>query len=252
MAIKVNPVNFVVAQNSGLVLHAAKSTQLIAKGIQGLGLMLGFTMDTITVVEMGRRIALVIPSGGSYEPTVVNSNFVPGDPSQTELQQAALNSTLINDARQYIKMGCSFSAPDLISDPASGFYVGSYTDPSVDSPSGLYTNSISLMAAGPFCLFVAHKTGTDLSYVAATRTLSSASSDFVDLGFEAGDTAILDYMTVSTDPKFLQIESVTASTIVFTDAVGDIADLTDFSGIATTALHAATPTPVSGFASGCD
>lgn len=252
MAIKVNPVNFVVAQNSGLVLHAAKTTELIARGIQGLGLLLGFTMDTITVVEMGRRIALTIPSGGTYEPTTVNSNFVPGDPSQAELMLASLNSTLINDARQYIKMGCSFTAPDLISDPASGFHVGSYTDPSVDSPSGLYTNSVSIMPAGPFCLFIAHKTGTDLSYVTATRTLTSAAADFVTLGFEAGDTAILDHLDATTDPRFVQLESVSASTIVFAEDIGDEALIPDFSGIATTALHSATPTPVSGFAATCD
>lgn len=252
MAIKIAAVNFVVAQNSALVLHAAKTNEAIAKGIQGLGLLLGFTMDTITVVEMGRRIALVVPSGGTHEPSTVNSNFVPGDPTQAELMVAAINSTKIADARQYVRMGCDFSAPDLISDPASGFHVGSYTDPSVDSPAGLYTNSVSFLPAGPFCLFVAHKTGTDLSYVTATRTMTSAAADFVTSGFEAGDTAILDHLDASTDPRFVKIESVTASEIVFAEDVGDEALIPDFSGIATTALHSATPTPVSGFVTTCD
>jgi len=107
------------------------------------------------------------------------------------------------------------------------------------------------LPAGPFALFIAHKVGTDLSYVTLTRTLTSAGSDFITSGFEVGDTAILDHLDASTDPRFVEIESVSATEIVFAEDVGDEALIPDFSGIATTALHGATPNPVSGYAAEC-
>jgi len=251
MALKANPVNFVLAQNAAVVLHAGKSTEKLVRGLQGMGLCLGFTMETQTIAEMGRRIALKAPSGGEYEETTVNYNFIPGDASLEEFRDAAINSTKLNDIRLYVKQGCDFSAPDLISDSASGLYVGSMSDPSVDSPNGLFTGSLNYMPGGAFVLFIAHKVGVDLTYTAATRTLASASSDFVSAGFEEGDTLILDYAD-DNDPLYLQAASVSAGSIVFTEDVGDVATLSsDFSGIATTALHGATPLVVTGY-SGID
>jgi len=252
MAIKVNPVNFVLAQNAAVVLHARKSDELLVRGLQGMGLLLGFTMETQTVVEMGRRIALTVPSGGAYEQTEVNYNFIPGDASLEEFRNASINSTKINDVRLYIKQGCDFTAPDLISDPASGLYVGSMSDPRVDNPNGLFTGSLSYMPGGAFVLFIAHIAGITLDYTASTRTLGDSGSGFVAAGFEAGDTVILDFggSAGTDDPYFLQIESVAAGAIVFTDDVGDEAALTaggDFTGAATTELHGATPLVVSGY-----
>ncbi len=248
MALKTNPVNFVMAQNAAVVLHAGKSNQLNVRGLQGMGLCLGFTMDTQTVSEMGRRIALVIPSGGKYEATSINYNFIPGDASLTEFRDAAINSTKISDIRLYVKQGCDFTAPDLISDPASGLYVGSMSDPKVDNPNGLFTGSLSYMPGGAFVLFVAHKVGTHLSYAHTTRTLSSSDNDFITSGFEVGDTLILDHAD-GNDPLYLKAESVAAGEIVLEDGVGDIASLiSDFTGVANTAIHGATPLVVSGYA----
>lgn len=222
-----------------------------------MGLCLGFSMETQQVSEMGRRIALVVPSGGAYEETTINYNFIPGDPSLTEFRNASINSTKLSDVRLYIKQGCDFTAPDLISDEASGLYVGSMTDPQVDSPNGLYQGSLNYMPGGAFVLFIAHTPvsgGANLSYAAASRTLTLAGGgSFVDYGFEEGDTCILDYFN-SLDPMFLQIESVSSTEIVFTDATGDEATLTaagDATGIATSALHGATPLVVEGY-SGLD
>lgn len=255
MAIKVNQENFVLAQNAAVVLHAGKTTEAIIRGLQGMGLCLGFEMETTQVREMGRRIALTVPSGGSFTAATANYNFIPGDTVFEELRDAAINSTLITDMRLYTKRGCDFSAADLISDSESGIYIGSITDPSVDSPSSLFTGSLTYMPGGPFVLFVAHTAvgeGTNLSYVASTRTLTLAGGDDfeTDYGFEAGDTCILDYAD-SMDPQYVQISTVTSTTIVFTDAVGDVASIGDFSGIATTQLHGATPLVVSGVTGVC-
>lgn len=251
MATKTVSVNFVAAQNAAVVLHAGKSTETTVRGLQGMGLCLGFTMETFTVSEMGRRIALVVPSGGTYEETSINYNFVPGDASMEEFRDAALNSTKLNDVRLYVKQGCDFSAPDLVSDSGSGLYVGSFSDPSVDSPNGIFSGSLSYMPGGAFCLFVAHSPageGANLSYVASTRTLSVSGGDEfdTDYGFEVGDTCILDYAD-SMDPKYVQIASISGASMVFTAATGDIADISDFTGISTTQIHGATPMVVSGY-----
>ena len=249
MAIKANPVNFVLAQNAAVVLHAGKSTELSVRGLQGMGLCLGFTMETQTVQEMGRRIALVVPSGGTYEETSVNYNFIPGDASLEEFRDAAINSTKLNDVRLYVQNGCDFSAPDLISDPASGLYVGSMSDPSVDSPNGLFTGSLSYMPGGAFVLFIAHVKGTGLSFTASTRTIADSGNGFVDAGFEVGDTLILDHLD-GADPYYLKCESVAAGAIVFEAGEGDADALVaagNASGVATTELHGATPLVVSGY-----
>lgn len=254
MAVRTISDNFVAAQNAAVVLHAGKSTETYIRGLQGMGLCLGFSMETQTVAEMGRRIALVIPSGGTYEETTVNYNFVPGDASLEEFRDAAINSTKLTDIRLYIKNGCDFTAPDLISDTGSGLYVGSMTDPSVDSPNGIFSGSLSYMPGGAFVLFVAHTPigeGANLDYTASTRTLTlSGGDDFEsDYGFEDGDTVILDHFN-SLDPQFLQIASITGTTIVFEDDIGGEAVLTaagDATGGATAQLHGATPMVVSGY-----
>lgn len=252
MAIKANPVNFVLAQNAAVVLHAKKATELQVRGLQGMGLCLGFTMETQTVSEMGRRIALVVPSGGTYEETTVNYNFIPGDASMEEFRDAAINSTKLTDVRLYIKNGCDFSAPDLISDPASGLYVGSMSDPQVDSPNGLFTGSLNYMPGGAFVLFIAHtgiNMGAELSYAVATRTFTLATGSFIAMGFEAGDTLILDKAD-GADPYYLKCESVLAATLVVEEDVGDEAALEaagDLTGTTETELHGATPLVVTGY-----
>lgn len=253
MAVKVNAVNFVAGQNAAVVVNCGTADEQYIRGLQGMGLCLGFTMETQKISEMGRRIALVIPSGGAYQETTVNYNFLPGDASLELMRDASLNSTKLSNIRLYVKQGCDFSAPDLISDSASGLYVGTVSDPKVDNPNGIFTGSMSYMPGGPFVLFVAHKVGAAIDYVASTRTITSSDSDFVTKGFEAGDTLILDNVPGQTRPLYVKAYSVAAGAIVIEDSVGDEALLTaDFSGGATTALHGATPLVVSGYTdTGC-
>ena len=240
MAVKSTPVNFVVAQSSSVVLNPETATEMTVKGLQGMGLCLGFTMSEITVSEMGNKIATKVFSGGEYEVTSIEYNFIPGDPSLTVFQQAALNATNLQDIRLYVKAGCDFSAPDLISDAASGLRVGTFGDPKVDAPIGLRTGSLSYAPSGAFALFIAHKVGTDLAYTSSTRTISSSSTDLVAAGFEVGDTLVVDNAD-GNDPMYLKAESVAAGSIVVVAGEGDEASMGDWSGASTTALHGATP-----------
>jgi hypothetical protein len=253
MAIKVSVDNFNLAQSSAVVLDAAMSSEIAIPGLQGMGLLLGFTMEEKEISEIGRRIALVVPSGGKYEPMTVDYNFT-WNKVYERLRNASINSTKIASMRNYIKRGCDFSAPDFISDPGSGLFVGGVGDPKVDSPNGIWKGQLTMTAGGAFVYYVAHtgQDGTILSYVAATRTLSITGSSFVTLGFEANDSALFDFAD-SNDPLHLKIESVSSSDIVFAAGIGDVDTLaSDFSGITTTQLHAATPLEVLGFGSTVD
>jgi len=247
MAIKLMTEPFVMAENSAVVLHPATTDEKRIRGLQGLGLALGFTMDSKTVSEMGRRISLNVPAGGTFDTSTVNYNFLPGDKAWEEFRNAAINRTKILAIRLYMKYGYDFSAPDVISDPTTGLYVGSVSDPKTDTPNGIFSGSLDYMPGGAFCLFVAHKVGTDLSYVQSTRTIASSSGDFITKGFEVGDTLLFDYADGNA-PLYLKAESVAAGAIVVEAGVGDEALLTgDFAGIATTSLHGATPQPIDDF-----
>jgi len=201
------------------------------------------------VAEMGRRIALIVPSGGTYEETSINYNFVPGDASLEAFRNAALNSTNMQNVRLYVKRGCDFSAPDFISDPASGLYVGSVSDPKVDSPNGIFKGTLSYMPGGAFVLYVAHTApggGASLSYTASSRTLADSGNNFISNGFEVNDSCLIDFAD-GNPPLALKIATVAAGAITFVVDVGDVADISDFAGIATTQLHGATPLVVSGY-----
>lgn len=256
MALKTIGTNFLVAQASALVLHAAKSNEALVKGLQGLTLPLGFEMSTIQVSEMGRRIDLIVPSGGAYTAIDITANFVPGDPTQQFFQDCAINSTKITDMRFYLKQGCDFAALDLINDSGGAYMIGTYSPPSVGSKNELYQNSISILPAGSSILFIAHTgngLGANLSFASvadgATATLSSGS--FVTMGFEVGDVCILDYYD-SEDPLYLKVKSVSASVLKFEPDIGDEATIGTFTGIANTQIHGATPIEVSGLNLTCD
>lgn len=246
MAIKTDPVNFLVGQNSAVVVNPAQTDEMEIRGLQGMGLCLGFTMNTVEVSEMGRRIALDVPTGGKYEKTSVNYNFIPGDASLAYFRDASINSTKISKVRLYAVAGGDFSAPDLISDPASGLYVGTMGDAKVNSPGALYQGTLEYMPGGPFVLFIAHKKGAHLSYTSSTKTLASSDSDFVTAGFEAGDTLIIDNIPGKTGPMYFKASTVAAGAIVLDADEGDIDSLTaDFTGTADTEVHGATPLTVS-------
>ncbi len=258
MATKSITTNYLVAQASALVLDPATTDELTVRGLTGLTLPLGFEMSNVTVSEMGRRIDLVVPSGGTYTPLDITANFVPGDASQAIFQDAALNSTKLTAMRFYLKAGCDFAALDLINDTGGGYLIGTYSPPTVASKNELFQNQITILPAGSSVLFVAHTTageGAELSYVAATRILTLGTGSFVTMGFEVGDVLYLDYAD-SNDPLCLEAAAVTSSTITFTDATGDEATLAagsaTWTGGSTCQLHGATAIEVSGSTTTCD
>jgi hypothetical protein len=259
MAKVISPQNFVIAQNSAMRIDCATATEVKALGLQGMGLALGFTQDSTTVPMMGERIAPLVYTGASYDEMTADTNFIPGDKSQELLREAALQGTILKNIRLYIKDGCNFSAPDQpstnnggLTSGTSGLSVGSFTDPTVGSPSDVWTNSISFAPAGPFTLFVAHTPpghGTDITIeseatAAGGATLTLATGDWDEYGFETGDTIILDWNTGTSPPRYGVVDSLTATVMTLVVGVGDAAAIEDAVGTANTAVHGATPAAV--------
>ncbi len=242
--------SYKVASNAAVYAYAGKSNEMLIRGLQSISLPIGFTMSTITVSSMGERIDQVLPTGGAYEEISVNYNFVIGDPSQDYLMQASLNNTEIQDMRFYVddNLLCGdFAAPDLISDSGASYRVGTFSSPQ-GAKNELFTGTVSFLPAGASTLFIAHANGTDLEFTAgAGATIASTTQDFVALGFEAGDTIILDHVD-SLDPLFCQILSVTTNLITLVNDVGDEASVPTFTGVAATAIHSGRPQSAAGYA----
>lgn len=235
--------SFQVAQDSALVLHACKSDEMLVRGLQKLVLPIGFTMSTVTVSEMGRKIDLKFPTGGEYDEATIDYNFLIGDPSQSYLQNAALNATPITDMRFEVVRCGDFAALDLISDEDGSYRIGSITSPSA-AKNEVYSGSVTILPAGSSCLFDAHVRGTTLSTVAASGGVGpqvvDSANGFIDAGFRVGDTIILDYVD-GMDPIYAKLESVSAGTLQLADGVGGADTIPTFSGTAQTAVHGAVP-----------
>lgn len=244
--------SYKVASNAAIRVHCGKTTEMLLRGLQSTALPIGFSMSTTTVSSMGERIDQVLPTGGTYEEISVNYNFVIGDPSQTYLMQSALSSSEIQDMRFYVDdnpLCGDFATVDLISDAGASYRVGTFSSPT-GSKNELFTGTVSFLPAGASALFTAHAHGTDLQFTAGTAgavaTISSTVQNFTTLGFEAGQTIILDHVS-TLDPLHCQIDTVTIHLITLVNAVGDEGSVPVINGSATTAIHGATPIVASGY-----
>lgn len=257
MALKTISTNFLVAQASALIIDAGMATEEPIRGLTGLTIPIGFEMSTITVSEMGRRIDLVVPSGGAYPAIDITTNFVPGDTTQQRLQAAALNSTKITTFRFYLKAGCDFAALDLVNDEGGAYLIGTYSPPSVGSKNELYQNTIQILPAGSSILFIAHTPiggGANLTFTAqggSGATCETSVGAWDTYGFEVGDVVLIDYQD-GQDPLYVEVATVVGTTLTFSMDVGDAALITTAAGVASTQLHAATPIEVAGATTTCD
>ena len=88
---------YIAAQNSKLTLNSGKSTQMSAKGLQGLIMPVGFTTQSAEASVIGTRIATKYATGASYEDISTQAYFAPGDPSQAYMSNAARSGAQIQD-----------------------------------------------------------------------------------------------------------------------------------------------------------
>jgi len=88
---------FIAAQNSRLTVNSGKSTQLSVKGLQGLTIPTGFSMQSAEASVIGQRIATKYATSASYEDMTTTAYMAPGDASQHYLSAAARAGTQIQD-----------------------------------------------------------------------------------------------------------------------------------------------------------
>jgi len=74
MAKVTNPKLFVIGQNAALRMNVATDDEMSMKGLQGLGLFMGFTQQSQEVPMIGQRIAPKVFTGASYDESTVNAN----------------------------------------------------------------------------------------------------------------------------------------------------------------------------------
>ncbi len=263
MAIVINPALFVVGQNAAMWLDKATANEVKVLGLQGMGLGIGFSQTSIDVQMMGMRIAPKVYTGATYDEMTANANYIPGDVSQTKLKAAAETGTMLKNIRMYLKDGCHFSAPDQIetggglTTGSSGLNVGNFGDPSIGSPSEIFTNSVSFAPGGPFTVFVAHSTpngGADVTIAAESTTGAGATAtlgtgDWASLGFEVDDIIIVDWNIAH--PCYAKVEALNTNVMTLVELTGDSALLVDGTLPANGAVHGATPTDIGGLDVDC-
>ena len=230
--------DFILANNAAMRVDCATSDELAILGLQGLGLCLGFSKDKKTIPSMGVRVAPVAYGNGSWDEMTVDCNFIPGSTSQKYIAACSYSDITLRNVRMYLEDHCTFSAPDMISAGGgidtgkSGLSIGGYGDPKAGAPGDTWKNTIAVAPMGPFALFDVHTLngdGTNVSITAEVPGVSAAelelldATEWADLGFEEGDTIIVDY--AGAYPMYGKIDSLSTSTMTLEQATGDSADM---------------------------
>ena len=242
----------IVAQSSKITVFSGTATQAAVRGLQGMSLPIGATASTISISEIGTRIATKVATGLEYES--INSSFYyrKGDATQLYLQNASRSGALIQDMWFWLDSD-DFVALDKINDPAGGIMVGTFASPTANK-NEVFSGSIELVVSGSHVMFTKHAKASTAKFsltaggagVSATATSADTTNyAFDDLGFEAGDIVIVHGVTGHTDRTYyLQIKTVANDTLTFEDAIGDEAVLPTTSAAATIQIHGAVPIEV--------
>lgn len=244
---------YVACQAAKLTIYSGKSTQTTVKGLQGMTLPLGFTQTTQEVSVIGTRIATKYATGAAYEDLETPYYFAKGDATQTYLSTCARQGTQIQDMWFWLD-NTDFVALDLISDPGGYVMVGNFSSPKANK-NEIFSGSCSIVIGGSHILFDKHgKASTAVFSITAGGagvSATMASSDTTnygfsaDLGIVAGDTVIVHGVTGNLDTVYyLQVKTVSDSTLTFEDGVGNEATLPTTSAAASIYIHAGTPIEV--------
>lgn len=213
-------VNRQLGVNSAIILKYGTADQATVKGINRLTLP-ALTRSKITSEEFGVDFNVHDAGGGEHGDLSYGGNMVAGDTKgQDQLKSYLINNTKFTDARVYIDTVLEhFLAPDTAADSETGFQVLSHV-PGEVGKNGTYPFTGSFAINGKYAVFTVHKTDVatpTLAFVAAvtpgttSATITDSASGFVDAGFAAGQSLIIEGST-SNDGMYT-ILSVIAGTI---------------------------------------
>jgi len=233
-------VNRKLAVNAAIVLQYGKTNQSTVRGINRLTLP-SLTRSKIKSEEFGVDFAVNDAGGGEHGDIAYGGNMVFGDAKgQDQLRTYLKNNTVFTDARVYIDtVALDFLAPDTARDPAAGFQVLEHT-PSEAQKNSTYAFSGKWCIKGLYAIFAAHQVDgatPTMAFVKAvtpgttSATITDSASGFVDSGFKAGDTLIVEGST--SNDGIYKILTVVPGTITL--EVGEA--LTSEAAIEGTTLH---------------
>lgn len=232
--------------NAAIVLKYGTADQATVKGINSLTLP-SLTRSVITSEEFGVDFASSDAGGGKYGDIQYGGNAITGDTKgQDQLKAYLIDNTKFTDARIYISTVTGhFLAADTARDTEAGFQVVENTPSSV-GVNDTFKFTGKWCVNGRYAIFTVHRPDVatpKIAFVASTTpttvgaTITDSTSKFVDDGFKAGQTLIIEGST-SNDGVYL-IKTVAAETITL-DILGTVSQLTSESALATTILHGGT------------
>ena len=213
-------VNRQLGVNAAIVLKYGTADQATIKGLNQLTLP-ALTRTKVKSEEFGVDFAVNDVGGGEHGDISYAGNMVLGDTKgQDQLKAYLIANTKFTDARIYIDtVAGHFLAADTAKDTQAGFQVIAHT-PGQASKSGTFPFSGSWSVNGLYAYFTVHRTDVaspKLAFVASATpetvgaTITDADSGFVNDGFVAGQTLIIEGST-SNDGVYL-IKTVAAGTI---------------------------------------
>jgi hypothetical protein len=231
--------NILTAEDAAIVLkYGVQGEQSAVKGLDGLGPP-GLSREIVTVKEFRQAISRQFTTGGKLGNINFSGTYVKQDTKgYDQLVEYYVANTKFTDARVYLNL-VDFIAPDLSQDLSAAFQVAELSKPDADS-NGVYTLTGVLVLNGRPATFFAHsdftaQDGTTLDFVQGSGgadTITDSASNFVNDGFVAGQSLIIEGSTLN-DPVKTTIVTVVAGLLTL-ESEGD---LTTEQGLEDTVLH---------------
>lgn len=215
-------VNYQLAADAAIVLKYGSADQAVVKGLNKLK-PYGFSRSIITVDEFRNEMGRQFAGGGQMTNIEYGGNYVTGDiKGQDQLKAYALTNEKFTDARCYLNQN-DFFMPDIAADALAAFQVVNHS-PGEGDKNGIFPFSGAFVLNGQPSTFHIHMTATTLAIVAGTPdTITDSADGFVDAGFKAGDTIILEDPTESADElKMRTIATVAAGTLTLSNTSSDL------------------------------
>ena len=204
--------NFIPAAEAAVVVGYGTANQAVVKGLNSM--KLPDTMRTvIEASEFRRDFAVQFTGEGKYGTMSFGGYLMVGDThGQDVLRKHMKNNSRLKDVRLYLNME-DFYTVDMANDPTASFQVSNVSPGQADK-NALFPITLEMVCNGDGAYFTKHLTGNTLAIVAAPSgdaTITDSASGFVDAGFVAGQTLIIEGSTAD-DGQYI-IKTVAAGTL---------------------------------------
>lgn len=219
---------FQSADQAALVLNAFTDSPDAVGGLNSLTLP-AETRDIQSYQVFGVDFETQEAGGGKRSALAASGYLLVGDKDgQAVLEKAKVDKTKLKDVRAYLNtMNMHFVALDQAGDPGAFFQVTKAGPDGAADVTGSFKYSLEMPCGGAIKTFAYHVTADDIAFVASGSKLTSTATDFVEAGFIAGATLIIDFG--STNAGYATISTVSANELV----IGPITKVTNMTTVTT-------------------